>query len=136
MTKLDPTITLAPKALTLREVMEVTADGMTMLGLTHRAITRAGVWNKEDGALYRHAESAIEACFAEAKDDLDQWLADCKTDGDPRFYNNEVLGTQLRDLASRYEHLFNRTEDRDLEQLIDDLRDRDFAQLLEVDILT
>lgn len=134
MTKLDPTITLAPRALTLREVMEVTADGMTMLGLTHRAITRTGIWNKEEGALYRHAESAIEACFAEANDDLEQWLADCKTDGDPRFFNKEVLNTQLRDLASRYERLFNQTEERDLEPLIDDLRERDFTRLLEIDL--
>lgn len=130
---IDPSATVAPQALSVKEVLEVTADSMIVGGLVHRAVTRAGIWNRED-ALYGRAESIMEDAFAHARDDLDMWLADMKQDGIPRFYNNEKLGTVLREIDSHYTRLFNATEDKDIEALVEELTDRNFERLLAVEV--
>ena len=131
---LDLDTALAPRALTLKEVLEVTADGFILVGLTHRAVTHAGLWNRQD-ALYGCAEDLLECAFSKAKADLDDWLADMKTDGTPRFYNSEVLMKQLREIDSHYVKLFLSVDNAyDIEPLVEELHGRDFTRLLAVTI--
>jgi hypothetical protein len=121
---------LAPQSLTMREVLEVTADAMIIGGLAHRAITRAGIWSRKD-ALYGRAEDALETPFSLARQDLDEWLADMKADGAPRFFNSEMLGNSLREISQAYTRLFNSIDDdAALEALVEELAMRDFTRLL------
>lgn len=128
---IDLGASVAPQSLTMREILEVTADAMIVLGLTHRAITHAGIWDRKD-AVYGRAEDIPEHAFTLAREDLDMWLDDMKSDGTPRFFNNDMLGKALRTISDHYVKLFNATEDKDLPALIDALAARNFARLIEL----
>lgn len=128
---IDLDATVAPTPLTMKEILEVTADGFILVGVCHRAITHAGIWSRND-ATYRCAESVLEEAFAEAKKDLDEWLADMKADGTPRFFNNDQLMAQLRIIDQHYTKLFNSVSNEEIDGLIEELQGRDFNRLLAV----
>lgn len=132
---IDLGASVAPQSLTMREILEVTADSFIILGLTHRAITRAGIWtDHEGGALYNAAESQLTDARADARENLDDWLGDMKQDGDPRFFNQDRLIKEMGNIEDHYTRLFNQTEDADLGALIAELSGRDFDRLLAVEV--
>ncbi len=129
---IDTTASVAPKALTIKEILEVTADSMIIVGLSYRAFACAGLWNREGTALYSEAESAIENGRAEALANLESWLGDMKQDGDPRFFNKDKLDAELRNIALHYTKLFLSVGQAEVEKLVDELTGRDFNRLMAI----
>lgn len=91
MTNLDTMI--APRALLAREIAEVAAPQLIIYGVAHRAFTHASLWDgpDRDSATTSAAESVLGDIASAALTSVKQWLGDCQTDGEPRFYQQAGL---------------------------------------------
>lgn len=88
---------IAPRALTAREVAEVAAEQLSVYGIAHRAFTLAGLWTND--AMTQAAETALAAIIEDAEKSVKDWLGDCQTDGEPRFYQAAGLKRVVAELC-------------------------------------
>lgn len=93
---------IAPRALTSREVAEVAATELIIYALAHRAFTHARIWleDETEDATRTAAELALASVAQRAEESVLDWLGDCSSDGEPRFFQKHGLGKAIRDLCS------------------------------------
>lgn len=93
---------IAPRALLAREIAEVIATELIIYALGHRAFTHARIWfeDETEDATRTAAESALESIADRAKESVLDWLGDCSSDGEPRFYQKHGLEKAVRQLCS------------------------------------
>lgn len=139
-TKIDLNKTAVSAPLTMLEVVQVSAPYIVADALLYRALTEAALWAREDH-LSSIAEEVMEDYFIQAERNLDEWLDDMKSEGQPRLYSQQAKRDLLREaLESGRAWWSNRTfpalgrdgvpptadENINLEQaFIDALMDRD-----------
>ena len=131
MSKLDALI--APRALTAREIAEVAVPHLIAYGVAHRGFIHAGVIadgpDREGSTVYA-CESALIAIAGDAETSVRQWLGDCQTDGQPRFYQNKGLIAAVAGLCAEVGRRFAELEDsQSVDRHVRLLEDRDGSAL-------
>jgi hypothetical protein len=97
MNKVDALI--APRALTAREIAEVTVPQMIAYCVAKRAFIHAevlqdGGW--ADSATVSASESALALIIEDAVRSLGEWLGDMEAEREPRFYRKASLKDAVR----------------------------------------
>lgn len=127
---------LAPRALTAREVAEVSVNHLIIYGVAHRAFINASVIQDggdiEQATIYA-AESALAGIVDDAVRNLSEWLADVENDGEPRFYRKASVKDAISALCGTVGDRFVRLPDAGaVDQLIGLMDSRDHETLTEL----
>lgn len=112
MTNLDAMI--APRALTAREIAEVAVPHLIAYGCAHRGFIHAGTiadGPDRDGSTVYACEEALASIVDNAVSSVGDWLTDCETDGQPRFYRKASVKVAMTALCAEVGRRFAALED-------------------------
>lgn len=122
MSTLDSMI--APRALTALELASVAAPHILTYAVAHRAFTFASLWDA-DGATTSTAEHALDDIADAGVASVGEWLADCETDGEPRFYRKASVKPALVEMCRVAARIACGTGDGELAAFVTRLEERD-----------